>query len=396
MPCFFFLSGDLSLSYGLFMIWIALLLFTLAYAPCSIGLTLPVSRKYRPFIALGLFFLAIGIQIVLFTGILPRIVLLPAAWCSGTLLFSSPFFFLRDIVLLVMCIGKRRIPNQKYSIAVILILSGILAAWGEYCAVRPPAVKTTAITIRDLPDAFDGFRIVYITDPHISKASSPLYLWTIVCRANAVHPDLTLLGGDLGDMKPEEIRPYMHQLGDLHAKYGIYSSPGNHEYYHGLAEWVNFLDSVGIETLINRHIVIEKDGAQLVIAGLPCDMHQKKVWHPGWQAEDLNQTLAGVPEGAPVILLEHSPIDARKYARHGIALQLAGHTHGGMIAGLPAYLVKTANRGFVSGKYQVDDMMLYVSNGAGLWSGFMFRLDVPSEISEIILRKPEEAEPPQQ
>ena len=376
-------------------IWIALLLFTLAYAPCSIGLTLPVNRKIRPFIALGLFFLAIGIQIVLFTGILPRLVLLPAAWCSGTLLFSAPFFFLRDIVLLVMCIGKRRIPNQKYSIAVILILSGILAAWGEYCGVRPPAVKTTAITIRDLPDAFDGFRIVYITDPHISRASSPLYLWTIVCRANAVHPDLILLGGDLGDMKPEEIRPYMHQLGDLHAKYGVYSSPGNHEYYHGLGEWVNFLDSVGIETLINRHTVIEKDGAQLAIAGLPYNIDKKNARYPGWQAEDLKKTLAGAPEGAPVILLSHSPLNTRNHARYGIALQLSGHTHGGMIAGLPAHLVKTANNGFVSGKYQVGDTMLYVSNGAGLWSGFMFRLNVPSEISEIILRKPEEAEPPQ-
>jgi predicted MPP superfamily phosphohydrolase len=60
-----------------------------------------------------------------------------------------------------------------------------------------------------------------------------------------------------------------------------------------------------------------------------------------------------------------------------------------MIAGLPALLVKIANKGFVSGKYQVGDMTLYVSNGAGLWNGFMFRLDVPPEITEIILRKPE-------
>ena len=57
-----------------------------------------------------------------------------------------------------------------------------------------------------------------------------------------------------------------------------------------------------------------------------------------------------------------------------------------MIAGLPAVLVKIANLGFVSGLYQVDGMKLYVSNGTGLWNGFMFRLGVPSEITEIILR----------
>jgi len=375
------------------MFWITLLLLAVAYAPCSIGLSLPVNKKHRPFIALGLFFFAVAVQFVIFTGLLPRVALLIIAWGSGVLIFSTPFFFLRDMILLVMYLKKHRIPNQKYSIAVILALSGFLAAWGEYSAVRPPRVKPVAITIPGLPDAFDGFRIVYITDTHISKTSLPNYLWTVVCRANAVHPDLILLGGDLGDLKKDEIKPNMHQLGDLHAKYGVYSSPGNHEYYRGLDEWIAFLDSVGIETLFNQHIVIEKDGAQLVIAGLPDDNKSSK-WHAEREPPDLDKTLAGAPEGAPVVLLSHQPRFAREYVKYPISLQLSGHTHGGMIAGLPALLVKIANKGFVSGKYQVGDMTLYVSNGAGLWNGFMFRLDVPPEITEIILCKPEEAEPP--
>ena len=138
--------------------------------------------------------------------------------------------------------------------------------------------------------------------------------------------------------------------------------------------------------------MIEKDGARLVIAGLPDEMKGNK-WHAGRETPDLEKTLAGAPEGAPVVLLSHQPRFARDYAKYPISLQLSGHTHGGMIAGLPALLVKIANRGFVSGKYQVDGMTLYVSNGAGLWNGFLFRLDVPSEITEIILRKPDEAKP---
>ena len=275
----------------------------------------------------------------------------------------------------------------KHSITAILILSGLLAAWGEYCAVTPPKVKPVEIAIPGLPDAFDGFKIVYITDTHVSKTSSKLYLWTVVCRANAVYPDLVLLGGDLGDLKPDEIRPNMHQLGDLHALYGVYSSPGNHEYFRGFDEWIEFLDSVGIETLLNRHVVIERGGAQLVIAGVPDDNKSSK-WHAGREKPDLDKALAGAPEGAPVVLLSHQPRFAREYAEHGgISLQLSGPTHGGMIAGLPALLVKIANKGFVSGVYQVDGMTLYVSNGAGLWNGFMFRLGVPSEITEIVLRK---------
>ena len=98
---------------------------------------------------------------------------------------------------------------------------------------------------------------------------------------------------------------------------------------------------------------------------------------------------AGAPDGAPVVLLSHQPRFAHDFAKYPISLQLSGHTHGGMIAGLPVLLVKIANLGFVSGKYQVGGMTLYVSNGAGLWNGFMFRLGVPSEITEIILRTPQ-------
>ena len=122
------------------MIWVTLLLLTIAYAPCSIGFSLSVKRKYRALVALLLFFLAIGIQIILFAGILPRVVLLPAAWLSGVLIFSTPFFFLRDMALLAMRLKKRRITDKllKYSIAAILALAGLLAAWGEYCAATPP------------------------------------------------------------------------------------------------------------------------------------------------------------------------------------------------------------------------------------------------------------------
>ena len=367
------------------MIWLILLFFTVAYSPCSIGFSLPLKRRWRSLVALLLFFLILCVQVLLFAALLPRSALVPAAWFSGVLIFSTPFFFLRDLVLLMLHLRKKRIPNQKYVIAGILVLAGALATWGEICAVAPPAVKQVEIR-GGIPDGLDGFKIVYLSDLHISRTTHPLYLWTVVCRTNALHPDVILLGGDLGDLKPDEIKPNMHQLDSLHAKYGIYSAPGNHEYYRGFEEWLEFLDSIDIESLLNRHVVIEHGGAKLVIAGVPDEAKDNK-WYEGRERPDLDKTLAGAPEGALVVLLAHKPQFALDYAAHGgIWLQLSGHTHGGMIAGLPAFLVKLANKGFVSGLYQVGDMTLYVSNGAGLWNGFMFRLGVPSEITEIILR----------
>ena len=96
--------------------------------------------------------------------------------------------------------------------------------------------------------------------------------------------------------------------------------------------------------------------------------------------------LTGAPKDAPVILLDHQPSDARNAAKLGVALQLSGHTHGGLIWGIDR-LAARANAGFVSGRYDVDGMTLYVNNGTALWPGFALRLGRPSELTRITLRQ---------
>jgi len=87
----------------------------------------------------------------------------------------------------------------------------------------------------------------------------------------------------------------------------------------------------------------------------------------------------------PVLLLDHQPKAARQSAARGVALQLSGHTHGGMILGFDR-IFALANGGFVSGRYDVDGMTLYVSNGTGLWPGFALRLGRWAEMTRITLR----------
>jgi predicted MPP superfamily phosphohydrolase len=88
----------------------------------------------------------------------------------------------------------------------------------------------------------------------------------------------------------------------------------------------------------------------------------------------------------PILLLDHQPRNAAQAASRGVALQLSGHTHGGMILGLDR-LVARANNGFVSGRYTVGGMTLYVNNGTALWPGFALRLGRPSELTRITLRR---------
>jgi hypothetical protein len=133
--------------------------------------------------------------------------------------------------------------------------------------------------------------------------------------------------------------------------------------------------------LANAHTVLTCESGVLVLAGVT-DRSARSSGHPG---PDLDAGLTGAPAGAPIVLLDHQPANAARAAARGVALQLSGHTHGGVIRGLDR-LVARGNGGFVSGAYQVGGMVLYVSNGTGLWPGFALRLGRPSELTRITLR----------
>jgi predicted MPP superfamily phosphohydrolase len=139
---------------------------------------------------------------------------------------------------------------------------------------------------------------------------------------------------------------------------------------------------LGLLSLENRYIVLDRNGGKLVIAGIT-DRASRRRAHP---IRDLAAVLEGAPQGVPVILLDHQPSDARQAAKLGVALQLSGHTHGGLIIGIDQ-LAARANAGFVSGRYDVDGMTLYVNNGTALWPGFALRLGRPSELTRITLRQ---------
>jgi predicted MPP superfamily phosphohydrolase len=178
-------------------------------------------------------------------------------------------------------------------------------------------------------------------------------------------------------MRRDDIEP----LRKLHAADGVYVIPGNHEYFFGYREWMAHFAKLGMRVLENDHAVLDRSGGQLVIAGVT-DQSARATGNP---APDLTAALKGAPAGAPVILLDHQPKDARRAAAAGVALQLSGHTHGGMVIGLDR-LAARANAGYVLGRYAVDGMTLYVNSGTALWPGFALRLGRPSELTRITLR----------
>ncbi len=167
-----------------------------------------------------------------------------------------------------------------------------------------------------------------------------------------------MVTGDFIDGAFAARRADVEPLRSLKARDGVWAVPGNHEYFFDHDAWMRHFAGMDISILANRHTVLTRDGGALVLAGVT-DRSAPASGHPG---PDLDAALAGAPEGAPIVLLDHQPAGARRAAARGVALQLSGHTHGGMIVGLDR-LVARANDGFVSGAYRVGGMTLYVNNG---------------------------------
>ncbi|RXD03794.1 metallophosphoesterase [Sphingomonas sp. UV9] len=312
----------------------------------------------------------------------PRTVVILFNWAFGAIVLLAVLQLLLDLGTLVTMLVRWQsvhVPDGvRFAIAG---LAALLAAIGVGNAIRVPPLNDIEIAIRDLPPQFDGYRILQLTDLHISRLFPERWARQMVDRANGSGADLIVVTGDFIDGSVAMRRRDVEPLRDLRAPDGVYAIPGNHEYFFDYAAWMRHLAGLGIRMLPNAHTVLTRDDARLVIAGVT-DLSAPGVGQAG---PDLSAALAGSPRDVPVILLDHQPKNARRAAARGIALQLSGHTHGGMIAGLDK-LVAPANGGFVSGRYEVAGMTLYVSNGTALWPGFALRLGRPSELTRITLR----------
>ena len=307
-------------------------------------------------------------------------------WAFGAILLSACLLLILDLVgialwLLKRPVGRRWLQAGKPRVALGLAAL-VLSALGVWQAVRIPDVKHIDVQLEGLPAELDGFTLVQLTDLHASRLLQGDRMRRVVDQTNALTPDLIVITGDLVDGNVRDRLDDVAALQDLTAPHGIYVVAGNHEYYANYVQWMEHFRSLSLQLLLNEHRLIERDQAAFALAGIT----DATAAQHGQPRPDARAALAGIPQGMPIVLLSHRPTDAARNAAAGADLQLSGHTHGGQVIGLHK-VVQMANEGYVSGFYQVGDMQLYVSNGAGLWAGFPLRLGRPSEITHITLHR---------
>lgn len=363
-----------------------------ALLPLSLGLRIAIAAA---FLLVAEYHSILNFAFGSFAAVeLPRGVLIVIAWLFGTFFLLALLLIVRDLAGIVVFVFAHSAGRSWFTAPGVTLGVGALAAllgtYGVWQGVKVPAVKTIAVTPAHLPPAFDGYRIVQLTDLHANGLLPASWVEAVVRKANALEPDLIVITGDLQDGLPDTRAKDVQPLARLQARDGVLSIPGNHEYYTDYRRWMAIFQDLGLHMLANQHVLIRRGDEALAIAGIT----DRQAGTFGQPVPDLKAALAGIPAGVPIVLLSHRPDNAHTSAAAGVALQLSGHTHGGQVLGLH-YIPKRFNQGFVSGLYAVGAMVLYVSNGTGLWNGFALRIGRPSEITEIVLHAPSGAAQPE-
>lgn len=229
--------------------------------------------------------------------------------------------------------------------------------YGTYGVLRGPRVKRVTVPLAKVPRAAHGYRIAVVSDIHLGPILGRAHSQRIVDTINATQPDLIAIVGDLVDGTVENLGSAAEPLAQLRARHGSFFVTGNHEYFSGADAWVDHVRELGLRPLRNERVEI---AAGFDLAGVDDVAGESE-----GQGPDFAAALGDRDRAKASVLLAHQPIVIHDAVRHGVDLQLSGHTHGGQL--WPGnYLADLANP-TVAGLERYGDTQLYVSRGAGAW-----------------------------
>ena len=272
----------------------------------------------------------------------------------------------------------------------VLAVAAVLLAWGYAEARRVPRVRRLDVELPRLGAGLDGTRVALITDTHYGPLDRVRWSERVCAEVNALEADLVCHTGDIADGTADRRRAQAAPLGTVRAAHARVYVTGNHEYYSEAQGWVDLMDELGWQPLRNRHVLLERGGDRLVVAGVD-DVTAESSGLAGHRAH-LAGALDGADPGLPVLLLAHQPKFIDRAVEGGVDLQLSGHTHGGQIWPFH-YLVRLDQPAVAGLSRHGDRTLLYTSRGTGFW-GPPFRVFAPSEITLLVLRSPQRPDAP--
>ena len=274
-------------------------------------------------------------------------------------------------------------PSGRVVAVSVAAVSAVLLAWGFFEAMRVPRVKEVRVALPRLGAGLEGTRVVLLTDTHYGPIDRASWSRKVTQVVNTLDADIVCHTGDIADGTVTQRREQAAPLADIDARLARVYVTGNHEYFGDALGWLGHMRDLGWEPLHNHHIVVERGGDRLVLAGID-DATAHHSGHPGHRA-DLGAALTGADPSLPVLLLAHQPKQIPMAEAAGVDLQLSGHTHGGQI--WPFNLLVRLDQPAVAGlTRRTERTQLYTSRGTGFW-GPPFRIFAPSEITLLTLTR---------
>lgn len=372
--------------------WLAFLALTgsIAYT----FLTLRTSGGWTPFTQ-GVFnaFLILFVTKLVFMAVLFSEDLYRAA--------AAVIHFFQDSGIHVAEAGSLLPARRKFVSQVGLLLASVPFAAILYGVTKGKydyRVHRHTLFFDDLPENFDGFTIVQLSDIHSGSFDDAGAVQKGIDLVKAQHADLFVFTGDLVNHKADEIEPWLHGFSQVKAPYGQFSILGNHDYgdytsWNSAQEkFANFETlkrhhaTLGYRLLLDEHVTIQKDGQKISLLGV-------ENWGVGFgKRGNLSKALTGVEDKAFKILLSHDPShwDAEvKQHPAKMHLTLSGHTHGMQfgveLPGIKWSPVKYRYPNW-AGLAQENDRYLYVNRGFG-FHGFSGRVGIWPEITVMTLKR---------
>jgi predicted MPP superfamily phosphohydrolase len=245
--------------------------------------------------------------------------------------------------------------------------------YGTYGVLRGPRVKRVTVPLAKLPRAAHGYRIAVVSDIHLGPILGRGFAQTVVDTVNSTRPDLIAVVGDLVDGSVKDLGPAAAPLAQLEARHGSWFVTGNHEYFSGAEQWVAEVRRLGLRPLENARAELP----WFDLAGVNDVTGERE-----GQGPDYAKALDDRDTARACVLLAHQPVQIHEAVRHGVDLQLSGHTHGGQL--WPGNFIAAAANPTLAGLDRYGDTQLYVSRGAGAW-GPPTRVGAPSDVTVIEL-----------
>lgn len=282
--------------------------------------------------------------------------------------------------------ATRRTFLKSGAVLLAACLAGDAGAWEpDY-----PRVTRLDVTLKHLSPAWNGLRIVQLSDFHYDPYFSVTPIRHAVEIVQKLQPDLIVLTGDFitetqdsrwvfsRRQKTEYVRLCAELLSCMRSRLGLFAIMGNHDVKFGADAVIESLQTNRINILRNSSSPLEQNGSRLWLAGVDDVLEGKP---------DLDKSLQQIPQNEPVILLAHEPDYVLESSRSGVDLQLSGHSHGGQIRIplLGAPYLPELGRKYPRGSYQIRDTRLYTNVGLGTIT-IPFRFDCRAEITLFTLR----------